>query len=63
VAKKTKEVAMIQHKEPSREEITRLAYGLYLQRGAEPGKDVEDWVEAEKELSKEFIVGGSIDLR
>jgi hypothetical protein len=56
LAKTTKEVAMIQHKEPSREEITRLAYGLYLQRGAEQGRDIEDWFEAEKQLSKEVIV-------
>ena len=29
---------------------------LYLQRGGEHGKDVEDWVRAEKELSNEPVV-------
>ena len=28
---------------------------LYLQRGGEHGKDVEDWVRAEKELSNEPV--------
>lgn len=36
--------------EPTRNAITHLAYTLYLLRGCEPGRDVEDWVKAEKEL-------------
>ena len=43
-------------KELSREEISQRAYELYVQRGAEPGKDVEDWVRAENELSSEVFV-------
>ncbi len=43
--------------EPSRQEIARRAYELYLQRGGEHGKDVEDWARAEKELRGEPIVG------
>ena len=46
---------MIEHKELSREEIARRAYELYTQRGCEHGKDLEDWVRAEKELSDEPI--------
>ena len=46
------ETVTIQREEPSREEITHLAYGLYLQRTCEPGKDVEDWLRAEKELRR-----------
>jgi hypothetical protein len=42
---------MIDRKEPSREAIARRAYELYVQRGGECGKDVEDWVRAERELS------------
>src|SRR2546425_4191414 len=42
---------MIGLREPSGEEIARRAHELYLQRGGEHGKDVEDWVRAEKELS------------
>jgi hypothetical protein len=36
--------------ESSKEEITHLAYGLYLERGCEPGRDIEDWLKAEKVL-------------
>ena len=39
------------YKQPSVEEITRRAYGLYLERGSEHGSDVQDWVRAEKELA------------
>jgi hypothetical protein len=46
----TKEVAMIESKEVSKENIARRAYELYTQRGCEPGKDVEEWTSAEKEL-------------
>jgi hypothetical protein len=49
----TKEVAMIESKEVSKENIARRAYELYTQRGCGPGKDVEDWVNAEKELVTE----------
>ena len=52
----TKEVAMIERKELSKEDIAHRAYELYLQRGGEPGKDVEDWIRAEKELGTEPIV-------
>jgi hypothetical protein len=46
---------MIARREPSSDEVARLAYELYLQRGGEHGKDVEDWVRAEKELSGEPV--------
>ena len=46
---------MIEHKELSREDIAHRAYELYVQRGGEPGNDVEDWVRAEKELGAEPI--------
>ena len=49
----TKEVAMIESREVSKKNIARRAYELYTQRGREPGKDVEDWVSAEKELGTE----------
>jgi len=42
---------MLERREPSGEEIARRAHELYLQRGGDHGKDVEDWVRAEKELS------------
>ena len=49
--------AMFGSREPSGEEIARRAHELYLQRGGEHGKDVEDWVRAEKELSDEPVAG------
>jgi len=53
----TKEVAMFERREPSGEEIARRAHELYLQRGGEHGKDLEDWVRAEKELSEGPVAG------
>lgn len=37
-------------REKRAEDISRRAYELYVQRGAEPGRDVEDWIRAENEL-------------
>jgi hypothetical protein len=36
---------------PTREEIEKRAYELYLARGCESGRDVEDWLAAERELT------------
>jgi hypothetical protein len=32
-------------------DIARRAYDLYLARGGESGHDVEDWLQAERELN------------
>ena len=37
------------------QEIRRRAYELYLERGEEPGRDLEDWLEAERELASHEI--------
>lgn len=37
----------------SNEEIARRAYEIHLARGGEPGHDLEDWLQAEKELIDE----------
>jgi hypothetical protein len=50
------EILTIQRIEPSREEITYVAYRLYLQRGGEQGREVEDWLRAEKELSSAVAI-------
>jgi len=47
---------VIEHKEISREDIAHRAYELYIQRGEGLGKDVEDWIRAEKELGAEPVV-------
>jgi hypothetical protein len=36
--------------EPSHNEIAEAAYLRYLSRGAAHGQDVDDWMEAEREL-------------
>jgi hypothetical protein len=36
--------------QPSQQEIAALAYELFLARGAGPGSDLEDWLQAEREL-------------
>ena len=48
---------MIKQRELSTEEIGRRAHELYVQRGGEHGKDVEDWAATEKELTDKPIVG------
>ena len=50
---------MIKQREPSTEEIARRAHELYVQRGGEHGKDFEDWVAAEKDLTDKLVVGAA----
>ena len=33
------------------QEIRNRAYEIYLQRGGQPGYELEDWLQAERELS------------
>ncbi len=35
---------------PTREQISRRAYEIYLARGGTHGYDIEDWLKAEREL-------------
>ena len=35
----------------SEQEIRRRAYEIYLERGAQPGHELEDWLQAETELT------------
>jgi hypothetical protein len=37
----------------SEHEIRGRAYEIYLARGAQPGRDLEDWLQAERELTSE----------
>jgi hypothetical protein len=36
---------------PTREAIARRAHQIYLERGAAPGHALDDWLQAERELS------------
>ena len=41
----------------SQEEIRRRAYELYLERGEQPGYDLDDWLQAERELQRGELGG------
>jgi hypothetical protein len=43
---------MTNRKLPTEEQIEQRAYELYLERGGEDGRDVDDWVVAERELTE-----------
>jgi hypothetical protein len=34
------------------ERIRQRAYELYLQRGSQPGSDIDDWLQAEEEIRR-----------
>ncbi len=36
--------------EPTRDDIAHRAYFRFLERGGDPGREQEDWLEAEREL-------------
>jgi hypothetical protein len=37
---------------PTYDEIAQRAYHIYLERGATPGDPMQDWLQAERELSE-----------
>ena len=43
--------------EPTHEDIARRAYQLFEDRGREHGHDLEDWLQAERELRDQGVVG------
>jgi hypothetical protein len=38
--------------EPTQDQIRLRAYQIYLERGAHPGQELDDWLRAERELEK-----------
>jgi len=48
---------MAKQRELSPEDIARRAHELYVHRGGEHGKAVEDWLRAEKQLGDESVAG------
>ena len=49
---------------PTRDQIQLRAYELYLKRGGEGGRDVEDWLTAETELRNQHSSStGKFDKR
>jgi hypothetical protein len=45
---------------PTKEQIEIRAYELYLARGSEPGRELDDWLEAEAALRIEIITRDSV---
>lgn len=41
--------------QPTQEETARLAYDIFVRRGSTHGHDVEDWLEAERELCHHYV--------
>ena len=37
------------------EDIRRRAYEIYLERGQQPGRDLDDWLQAERELERGML--------
>jgi hypothetical protein len=50
------EHAVVETRSPSRDEIARRAFELYLARGGEHGRAQEDWLTAERELRERYSV-------
>jgi len=40
------------HQTPRHEEIYLRAYHIYLERGGLPGNELDDWLQAERELKR-----------
>ena len=45
-------VVALQSAAPSRDDIARRAFELYCERGYRDGYDVQDWLQAERELRR-----------
>ena len=41
------------------EEIRRRAYEIYLERGEQPGRELDDWLQAERELERSGLAQAS----
>lgn len=39
---------------PTIEAIQKRAYEIYLRRGEQPGHDLDDWLQAERELKERY---------
>ena len=48
---------------PTFEEIELRAYQIYIERGCADGHDVDDWLQAEHELSEKYANSGRIARR
>ena len=49
IEERDQEIALT-HDEPTTEQIAAEAYAIYMARGANDGRDLDDWLEAERAL-------------
>lgn len=55
----TEEPAVHAHQaQPLQERISQRAHEMFLARGGEQGRDLEDWLQAEAELTGLEVAGG-----
>ena len=54
-AKMIKLVVARDHRAITKDDVARRAYELFLARGQGEGQDVEDWLEAERQLEAESM--------
>lgn len=47
---KDKTNGISENRSPNHDEIRRRAYEIYLERGGLPGEELEDWLQAEREI-------------
>ncbi|HEX7797579.1 MAG TPA: DUF2934 domain-containing protein [Vicinamibacterales bacterium] len=45
-------VAALESTAPNRDDVARRAFELYCERGGQDGHDVQDWLQAERELRR-----------
>ena len=45
------------------DEIARVAYGLYENRGCAPGNDFTDWLEAERIVKQKYAARMTSDIK
>jgi hypothetical protein len=45
--------------QPTQEEIALRAYEIYMERDGAPGDEVEDWIQAERQLIEKHANGGN----
>ena len=43
---------MVATTNPIQEKIARRAYEIFIARGKKPGSDLEDWLQAEREVTR-----------
>ena len=49
-ARQPRTITSFKRSEPTNEQIAARAYEIFLRRGASHGSDLEDWLQAEREL-------------